>query len=603
MPKIALLLTLLLTLSAHALNVSVDDDFQQQQLAAGLKYWLTDDHEAKPPSNEASEWQTSPDTLTFGFDKRVLWTHFTLSNSSSKDQALLLEIEYPLLDVIDITITNEMSTPILYELGDTRPLTQSSIQHPHILAPLTVPKASSVNVMMRIHTAASLNVPMTIWNSHEFLEQSQLSIAYYVFVYGILIGIALYHFVLFIQMRELGFLWFSLFIVGLVAIFAYFQGFLTSYVWPQFRDYSNQILVWLYAFTAITCNAYILRILNVKRYRPSYARSQYALMAVAFILIALSFLLPYDTMIRLLTLYAAISVVVVISVQIRRGLDRYTPAYYAIGAGIFCAAGMIITILEKTGAVTSTVFTRSAGDVGFTIMAILYALSLSYRMKWEQAQRKIAQQETVDVQADLLKAQTQLNIELESLVKDRTLDLEKANNKLKIMSVTDALTGLFNRRYFDQYFNDQYKISIESKNPIGLLLIDIDHFKNINDTYGHTFGDHCLASAAKRMQTAINTELNILARYGGEEFIIVLPNSNLDATLDTANKILSELKSEPITQGSTTVTMTASIGAVSETPGPHSDPEHIIKKADDYLYEAKRAGRDQTISERSASHT
>ena len=215
-----------------------------------------------------------------------------------------------------------MSTPILYELGDTRPLTQSSIQHPHILAPLTVPKASSVNVMMRIHTAASLNVPMTIWNSHEFLEQSQLSIAYYVFVYGILIGIALYHFVLFIQMREFGFLWFSLFIVGLVAIFAYFQGFLTSYVWPQFRDYSNQILVWLYAFTAITCNAYILRTLNVKRYRPSYAMSQYALMAVAFILIALSFLLPYDTMIRLLTLYAAISVVVVISVQIRRGLDR-----------------------------------------------------------------------------------------------------------------------------------------------------------------------------------------------------------------------------------------------------------------------------------------
>ncbi|MGB0503483.1 MAG: 7TMR-DISM family protein, partial [Thalassolituus sp.] len=311
MPKIALLLTLLLTLSAHALNVSVDDGFQQQQLAAGLKYWLTDDHEAKPPSIEASEWQTSPDTLTFGFDKRVLWTHFTLSNSSSKDQALLLEIKYPLLDVIDITITSEMSPPILYELGDTRPLTQSSIQHPHILAPLTVPKASSVNVMMRIHTAASLNVPMTIWNSHEFLEQSQLSIAYYVFVYGILIGIALYHFVLFIQMREFGFLWFSLFIVGLVAIFAYFQGFLTSYVWPQFRDYSNQILVWLYAFTAITCNAYILRTLNVKRYRPSYAMSQYALMAVAFILIALSFLLPYDTMIRLLTLYAAISVVVV----------------------------------------------------------------------------------------------------------------------------------------------------------------------------------------------------------------------------------------------------------------------------------------------------
>lgn len=611
MPLIALILIMLFSLSANALDVDVGDDFQKKRLSSGLQYWLSEDRDASPPTLESSQWHTSEDTLTFGFDERTLWTTFNIINTSGSDQTLLLDIEYPLLDAIDLTVSIPGYEPVIHKLGDTRPLTDGAILHPHILAPITLPNGATAEVMMRVYTAATLNVPMTLWNSHAFLEQSQLSIAYYVFIYGILMGIAVYHLVLFIQLRESGFLWFSLFIISLVTIFAYFQGFLTSYIWPQFRDYSNQILVWFYALTAIFCNAYILRILNVRRYRPGYARIQDILMILAVMLIIMSLFLPYLIMIRLLTLYAMISVIGIIAVQIRRGLDRYTPAYYAISAGIFCAAGMVVTILEKTGFITSTVFTRSAGDVGFAIMAILYALSLSYRMKREQEQRKIAEQETVNVQTDLLETQTQVNIKLESLVSERTSALEQANNQLKIMSETDVLTGLFNRRYFDEYFYNQYKKSAQSGIPIGILLIDVDHFKEINDTYGHPFGDFCLIETAQRIQDTLldgndlggndlggnDHDDRVAARYGGEEFIITLPNCDIEQTLKIANDILNALRSEPITQGKIAITLTASIGAVSSIPNLSIKADDMLKQADDLLYQAKRSGRNQTVSQ------
>lgn len=601
MPRLFLLFILIFSLSAHALDIVVDNDFQQQQIGSGVKYWLSNDSSSPPPALNSDQWQESEDTLTFGFDERTLWISFKLINNSMHNRELLLDIEYPLLDAIDITYTVDGSSPIFHVMGDTRPISNDAILHPHILAPLSLPVGKSADILMKIRTAATLNVPMTLWDSTKFVGASQLSIAYYILLYGILIGISLYHLVLFIQLREPGFLWFSLFLLTLVTIFAYFQGFLSTYVWPQYRDYSNHILIWFYALAVSFCSAYILRILNVRPHRPGYALSLYALIVIGVVLIFMSWFYPYNIMIRVLTLYAMLSVVVVVAVQIRRALDRYTPAYYANSAGMFCVAGMIVTLLEKTGFITSSFITRSAGDIGFAVMAILYALSLSYRMKWEQSQRKIAQQETLDVQADLLIAQTQLNKELEALVSERTSELEQANNKLKIISVTDPLTGLFNRRYFDEYFYSQYQQAYSTGKSIGLLVIDIDHFKNINDDYGHQFGDYCLIKVAKRIQAVIDHNLNVAARYGGEEFIVVLPGAKQDDTLKIADNIIKALNTHPISKQNITVTITASIGAVTEIPSDLANAEAMLKQADDYLYEAKRAGRNRTVSISTAS--
>lgn len=209
----------------------------------------------------------------------------------------------------------------------------------------------------------------------------------------------------------------------------------------------------------------------------------------------------------------------------------------------------------------------------------------------------MAQNRTVEVQEDLLEVQRKLNKNLESLVSDRTSELEKANDKLRTMSVTDALTGLFNRRYFDEFFYNQYQNSAKQGTSMGLLIIDIDHFKTINDNHGHPFGDQCLIKVAKRLQDIVINGMNVVARYGGEEFIVVLPNADINKTLAVADTILESLRNQTIDQDAISLNITASIGAVSMIPDIATDADQMLKKADDFLYEAKKQGRNRTVSD------
>ena len=596
MSRFVVLLLLIMSCSVQALEITVDDGFTHTSLEQGIHYWLTDDPEALPPAAGSDQWQQSTETLTFGFEPRTLWLTFRIVNQSRNDQTLILDVEYPLLDEVDINVLVPGQPPQRFELGDRRPAENIRILHPHLISVLTLPGGSQADLMLRIKTSATLNVPMTLWNVQDFIEVSQLSVAWYVMVYGMLVGVALYHLLIYLQLREAGFLWFSLFMFCLVGVFAFFQGVLTTYVVPGLREYSNSLLVWLYVGAAAFCALYVLRTLDVRRYRPGYARSLYALIALGGVLIALSLVISYNVMIRLLTVYALISMVVVVAVQIRRSRDRYKPAYYAMAASLFCVVGMVITLLEKTGVITSTMMTRSAGDVGFTLMAMLYALMLSYRMRWEQLERKKAQQESLNLQADLLDTQRQLNKELETLVGVRTEALEKANEQLRVMSVTDALTGLSNRRYLDEYYLEKFELMARMREPLGILLADIDHFKLINDTYGHQAGDQCLIQVADRIRQIIRNKDCLAARYGGEEFIIILPGVGQQDTLKVANSLLNALRYRPVSVKGQAISVTISIGAVAARPKGSDDPDLLLKRADELLYAAKNGGRDRVVS-------
>lgn len=596
MSRFIALLLLMLPLSVHALEILVGEDFHDTEIQQGIRYWLTDDPKASPPPADSPLWQRSEHTLTFGFEPRTLWLSFSIRNLSDHAEHLVLDVVYPLLDEVDIDYRLPGREPVRFELGDTRPVADASILHPHIIAVLKLPQGQKGTVTMRVKTSGTLNVPMHLWNVETFIEQSQLDIAWYVLVYGMLVGIAFYHLLIYLQLREPGFLWFALFMFSLVGVFSFFQGVLTSYVLPQMREHSNNLLIFLYVGAATFCSLYVLRTLDVRKQRPGYAMSLYVLIALGGILLLLSWWVPYSHMIRLLTVYALASMIVIVVVQIRRLMDHYHPAYYAMAASVFCVFGMIVTLLEKTGFITSIPLTRSAGDVGFTAMALLYALMLSYRMRWEQLQRKKAQQESINLQVDLLDTQRQLNKELEILVGKRTEELEKANDQLRTMSITDALTGLYNRRYFDHYFHQQFIEHARNGEPLGILLADIDHFKNINDTYGHPFGDECLIQFAARIQQIIRNKGFTAARYGGEEFIIILPGADANVTLKLGNALLTALRFRDVEVGHRKVALTASVGAVSAIPEVGADPDDLLKVADEFLYDAKHFGRNRIVS-------
>lgn len=170
-------------------------------------------------------------------------------------------------------------------------------------------------------------------------------------------------------------------------------------------------------------------------------------------------------------------------------------------------------------------------------------------------------------------------------------------------AMTDTLTGIANRRHFDQEMQDRAADAIEEETPLSLLLVDIDHFKNFNDSFGHLMGDQVLKLIARSLTESVKGR-DLPARYGGEEFAIVLPETPLEAACVLANQIRMLIARRNIVKKSTgeiLCKVSVSIGAGQYRPGEALDD--LIRRTDGALYAAKEAGRNRVISERREAPT
>ncbi len=171
---------------------------------------------------------------------------------------------------------------------------------------------------------------------------------------------------------------------------------------------------------------------------------------------------------------------------------------------------------------------------------------------------------------------------------------------LRQLATVDPLTGLLNRREFDRILQDEHERAVRFAQPLGLLLLDLDHFKQVNDTHGHPVGDHVLQTLAQRIAGNVRT-VDRVARYGGEEFAVVLVQGASGFAKETAERIRAAVAAEPIaTSDGRSVSMTVSIG-VAALGGPGDTPAGLVAAADKALYAAKAAGRNQVVTAGSAS--
>ncbi|WP_448533324.1 GGDEF domain-containing response regulator [Parathermosynechococcus lividus] len=194
----------------------------------------------------------------------------------------------------------------------------------------------------------------------------------------------------------------------------------------------------------------------------------------------------------------------------------------------------------------------------------------------------------------------QANIELERVVNEqaaiiaaRTAELQAANKELMHLSVTDPLTELPNRRYFDAYLRQEWLAAIRDRQPLSLILADVDYFKAYNDHYGHHAGDLCLQQVAQILQQGVQRPRDFVARYGGEEFVIVLPNTDLSEAELICRQIQHTLQDRHIVHEHSQVSycVTLSFGVASLIPLGVASPLELFNAADKALYDAKRQGR------------
>ncbi|HAK88781.1 MAG TPA: diguanylate cyclase response regulator [Nitrospiraceae bacterium] len=189
--------------------------------------------------------------------------------------------------------------------------------------------------------------------------------------------------------------------------------------------------------------------------------------------------------------------------------------------------------------------------------------------------------------------------ELTARLSNITFACERVKELEKLLD-RDYLTGIYNRRFFMERFHEELSWSSRHSEPISLMMLDIDHFKKINDTYGHGCGDEILKQIANTMTAVLRIE-DVVARYGGEEFIILLPNTDSEGVLTAAEKLRAAVHDKDFSceNGSTRIQVTVSIGVTAYAPDNeciYLPPDRVIGQADTALYTAKEQGRNRVVA-------
>jgi diguanylate cyclase (GGDEF)-like protein/PAS domain S-box-containing protein len=176
-------------------------------------------------------------------------------------------------------------------------------------------------------------------------------------------------------------------------------------------------------------------------------------------------------------------------------------------------------------------------------------------------------------------------------------DLKRANAALEALAITDPLTGIANRRRFDQCMAREWRRGMREHGRLSLLLLDADWFKSYNDTYGHIRGDSCLKQIAEAAQDVVTRPGDLIARIGGEEFAVILPNTTAHGAAEVANQICTELRRRRLSHSTNPAGfVTISIGCTTIVPALGQHSSILMQQADDALYAAKHAGRNQVCS-------
>ena len=207
------------------------------------------------------------------------------------------------------------------------------------------------------------------------------------------------------------------------------------------------------------------------------------------------------------------------------------------------------------------------------------------------------------VMAEQIEYLVKSNQLLEARVMERTHELETCNQRLEMLSRMDGVLGISNRAYFDERVKTEWRLARRNKQPISLLMVDVDFLRQYNEAYGHLEGDNCLRSVARAMREGLFRPTDIVARFGGEELVALLPNTTLDGARLVAERIKATVDSYAIPHAASSIStrVTVSIGLATMEPDKGGEGWSLLIQVEDALLQAKKRGRNQIQAYRDGS--
>lgn len=545
-------------------------------------------HQAKSPEQLSQDLNWTPANghdLVFSHTNSVYWVQLKVRNSGSTQRLWYLKLNYPLLDEVTFWQSGPNS-PEKIQTGDSYPFASRGVDYRYFLLPVTLEPNESRTITLRVKSSGALNVPLTFETPEEVISHSNhLTLTHGMF-YGAMLVFAAFNLLLFFSSGT-AYYFYNAFYMAAMGLFLFAMGgFGNQYFWPESAGFANTSIPLALALCALSMTLFGGSFLEIdKRTRPALAVKTLAWACIGFL--ALTFVLPYTKTILLNTVLALVVISSLFVIALIRWRQGYQPAIWYVGSWLIMLIGALIYAMAAFGYLADFLARESLMQmaVGGQVILLNYAMVQRWRLLHEK----------------LLAVEHGARTELEFKVHERTAqlrntmrELEKANRQLATLSLNDSLTGLYNRRHMDNVLPELCAEARRTGQPLTLVLIDADHFKTINDTWGHGFGDTCLQVIAEILTRHVKRPRDIAIRFGGEEFALLLPGTDVhgaqkvsEAILGNAEHIsLSGPDGEPAR-----ITLSAGIASLGE----NEDKEQLFDRADKALYQAKEQGRNRSI--------
>jgi two-component system, sensor histidine kinase LadS len=526
----------------------------------------------------SGKWKSSPahQTLNFGISHSAFWIRCLFQKQKNDTGQYYMLIKSSVIDYLDIYNGTGNSFK-LYQLGDRRAFSNRPVHYRQFVVPIKRDSQQDllpVYIRVASYDGIHESIPIQILSEDE-LKHLQTFDA---FLNGLLFGLFIFMIILSIALisiiKDTSQILFVAYVIFYCLWSLVFKGFADMFLWPDL-PISNTFLmlsallvgtfmVWFSVvfLTLNKINAMLERIIKILLI---------IMTAISTVLILSNnytlFFLVFMTLISILIVLIIITTVLCL-------LHKTTESYFYASSWFLNFFGAILYIGKVFGFLPSTYLTEKTFQIGIVFQASVLSIGI-----------------IVHLYSMMKKA----NLDLESVIEKRTVELRVANEKLHELSMKDPLTGLYNRRYFQEQFTLTAKIQARSNQFLSILIIDVDFFKQFNDLYGHVEGDRCLQKIAETIYSSLPRKSDFCARYGGEEFIVCLPGTDGKGACFVAERMRSNVLSQgiPHVKSSIVSVVTVSIGVCDTSDSQAQSLIQLIQNADEALYRAKHSGRNQ----------
>ena len=517
-----------------------------------------DDVQSLVRANPVALMRPETSVLTNGINSGAIWLVANVFNPTDAPILRRVSVGTGWLERVDFFFTTEGQLPQHFVSGDRIALGHRSIAKRIPSADYPFPPGET-RLLLRVETADPMVVPLYFSSIAVSHSREQSEAIFYSFVYGVMFALSAYNLMLFAGLRKRRYLFYSLYTGSFVAVTASYNGIGMALLWPDavgWQQWAPPLLMLCFVSSGL---AFATSFLKTRRYRPRLHKIIQTIGVAYFALFGAFFALDEQG----LALQLAFLVVPVFTVlMLYMGVSSWTGGnqsarYFMLGT-LAPVMGAFVTALTVAGMITYSQIGYYAVDIGMVVDAMLLMLALADLARKNKVARVTA---------------------------ERTAQI-------------DLLTGLNNRRGFLPVAESLWSLVTRKDSNICVAMIDIDHFKNINDQYGHAVGDRILKEIAGELDKS-RRKGDLLARWGGEEFTLLLPETDEAEALNVAERFRHNIEQLVVNDCGRMIRCTISVGVASRH-ARHVTLEHAISKADEELYQAKVQGRNQISTGRTS---